>query len=537
MRPEAFRHRRVLIFGLFLCICFLEPACGTKPTDLRTVIPGDALVYLEVNDLGKAVRAITENQKFRELARTQPDLSALDGISIAVAVTGFETNEEAINDQASILNFKPRFVAVAETNAWNFQANKFAEMQLGEFVNSVYGGDVQLEAAPKNGGRQYVWTARDGRKAFAFVQGSLIFFGNDESAIEKCLAVKRGEAESIASNPKVSPDAERLAFGFVPHDGVAQLANIAGASIAKSTSEEGEVQSFIARVLPELLRNSVTEITWTAVKAKEGIEDRYAVKLENETASALAEAIVPSGNGLGGLGELIPSNAMSVTRYDLNDPAAAWQSVLASIQRNTDATSGKLLAGFSDSLFEPYGIEEPQRFLESVVSPIITVRLDSEGEETAAIARLRNSGADTKNSAKELEKLVSRDIDLSHPAAESGDVVLFKSHDGETAAAFSSGRLIVGGAATVEKCVTAGGRNAGRFSERISNSNAPVVTFGTETDDAAKLVEFLAGRKSENSPLVQTYLTETRFDQNGMERMTRSDLGLLGVIIAQFGKE
>lgn len=525
----------MLIFGLFLCICFLELSCGTKPTDLRTVIPADSLVYLESNDLGKAIRAITENQKFRDLARSQPDLSTLDGISIAVAVTGFETSEETINDQASILNFKPRFVAVAETNVWNFQANKIAEMQLGEFVNSVYGGDVQLETSPKNGGRQYVWTARDGRKAFAFVQGSLIFFGNDESAIEKCLAVKRGEAESIASNPKVSQNAERLAFGFVPHDGVAQLANIAGASIAKSTSEEGEVQSFIARVLPELLRNSVNEITWSAVKAKDGIEDRYTVTLEPETAAVLAKTTVAAGSETVDIAEIVPSNAVSVTRYNIGDPTAAWQGVLASIERNT--TSGKLLAGFSGSLFEPYGIEEPQRFFEAVGAPVITFRLDNEGEETAAVALLRNSGADTKNSAKELEKFVSRDIDLTHPAAENNGATLWRSPDGETAAAFLSGKLIVGDTATVEKCLKADGRNAGLFSERISSSNAPVVTFGTETDGAAKLVEFLAGRKSENSPLIQKYLTETRFNNNGMERLTRSDFGFLGVIMAQFAKE
>src|SRR5689334_3121454 len=62
--------------------------CGSKPTDPRTVIPGDALVYLESNDLREALRPITENPKFEAAAKSNPNLDALKGVRVAIAVTG-----------------------------------------------------------------------------------------------------------------------------------------------------------------------------------------------------------------------------------------------------------------------------------------------------------------------------------------------------------------------------------------------------------------------------------------------------------------
>jgi len=71
-------------------------ACSSQPTDVRNVIPGDALVYLETQDMGKALQAVTDNDAFRAAAKAQPDFSALNGIKVGVAVTGFETKEEKI---------------------------------------------------------------------------------------------------------------------------------------------------------------------------------------------------------------------------------------------------------------------------------------------------------------------------------------------------------------------------------------------------------------------------------------------------------
>ena len=302
--------------ALVLTAVLISTSCSSQPTDVRTVIPSDALVYLETQDLGRALHAVTDNDAFRAASKSQPDFSALNGVKVGVAVTGFESKDVQSAEGTSELSIQPRFVAVAETNAWNYQAIKFAENSLGEFVNDIYGGGVELERFPRFEGDYFIWTAQDGRKAYGLVIGSLVLFGNDESAIEKCVAVRKGEGEAIAKTERV-PSGDYLAAGYVGPDGVAQIANIASIQLAVGAGEEEEVRGFIARVLPEIVRNSVKEATWTARKTEQGIEDAYTFTTDPEIAKVLEETIKPgSGEGILGL-EHVPGDVTSATVYNL----------------------------------------------------------------------------------------------------------------------------------------------------------------------------------------------------------------------------
>lgn len=521
---------RLCVFALILC----SLSCGSKPTDLRTVIPADSLVYLETNDLGKAVRAITENQSFQRLARTRPDTLALSGIRLAVAVTGFKTSEQPVSDENSVLDFQPRFVAVAETNAWNYQALSFTENKLGEFINETYGGEVVLETSNKHDGKYFVWTAQDGRKTFGLVRGSVIFFGNDESAIEKCLSVTRGEAENIAKNPRISSlSADLLASGYISPDGVAQIANIAGVSLAMRASEEGEVKSFVARVLPEILRKSITEVTWTARKTEQGIEDLYVFETNREVTAVFSETLAPASAAGENLADLLPlSGTTSVTRYSITNPQIAWRSVLLTAQKQTDTLSGNLIAAFSGSLFEPYGVGETEIFLSAIGPQIITARFDGEGDNNVVIATVRD--------VPKIKKGIAKEIDFSKSPEKLGNVDLWRSVDGEIAAAVFEGKIILGETESVLKCLQAGVTvhrfTEGEISKMASDSNAVAVTVATDFASAPKLVETLAEGYSGIEPLPSGVVTETRFNQKGIERRTVSDFGLIGSIIEQLGK-
>ncbi|HMJ07925.1 MAG TPA: hypothetical protein VK468_02900, partial [Pyrinomonadaceae bacterium] len=427
----------------------------------------------------------------------------------------------------------PHFVAVAETNAWSWQATSFAENKLGEFINEVYGGGIELTVTPKDGGKYFVWTAQDGRKAFALVQGSVIYFGNDESSIEKCQAVKRGEIDSIAKNPKIT-GGERLAFGYISPDGVAQIANIAGISMAMSASEDGEVKSFIARVLPEILRNSVSEITWAAsVDQGKRMRDEYSVILKPEAAKSFSQNVVPGNDADTDSGRFLPIEFVSTTRYNIKDPQAAWKSVVQLAQSNTDEISGKLIGTFAGSLFEPYAVEDPDLFLRAGGNVFHTATFDAEGDDVVVIARIRDLGM--------LKKAVAKEINFAKPPEVVYGAEVWRSGDGEIALATIENRMILGDAASVAKCLKA--RNDGNNLEtrstgsRLGDATAPISTLGNDTDQPARLVEVLGERKAELTPLAQTYLTETSFDHIGIKRVTTSDFGLIGTIIAQFKSE
>jgi hypothetical protein len=520
------------LVALRLCVSAVvvfSVACGSKPTDPRNVIPGDALVYLETNDLGKTLATITDNPKFQQLAKTKPDLSILNGVKLSVAMTGFEATEQPVTEENSVIGWQPKLVAVAETNAWGWQTKSFVENQLGEFVNEVYDGAVELEITTRKDGEFYVWTSPEGRKAYALQQGSLVFFGNDESAIERCQAVKRGEAESIAKNPKIT-EGERIAFGYVSPDGVGQIANIAGIWLAMGASEEDEVKSFIARVMPEILRNTIREVTWTAAASEGIIEDKFIISLDDESSRVFNETIVPAQSGGTGLESFIPADAAVSTRYRLRDPQIAWRSILLTSQKMTDETSGALIAAFSSSIFESYGVEEPEMFLSSIGAELLTVRIGADSDDVAVIAAAKDAAL--------LRRAIAKEIKLGAAPEKQFGADVWKSEDGEQAIAFSGETIVLGSTDVVLKCLEAkNGPAPANVVRELTSSDAVAVTVASEETAPGKLISILSEPKDDAGRVVLSYKTETRFNRNGIERRTTSDFGLIGSMIERLVPE
>lgn len=518
----------VLVFALMIAVA----SCGSPPTDPRAAIPEDALIFVETRDLGKLIRAVTESPRFAEAAESKPDLRAIDGIEMAVAVTGFETIEQPVTDANSVLNFRPRFVAVAETRLWNFQVLSFVENELGLFISEAYGGEAKLEISEKHGGRYFIWLGQNGQKAYALVIGSLIIFGNDESALERALAAKSGEIGSIAAR-KQATDTAGLVSGFISKDGIAQLANISGVSMANRASDDAEVQSFIARVLPEVLRNTVTEVRWSSQSVDAGIEDRLTISTVSETGTVLGESMAAADGGPLGLERFVPDTIVSATRYNLKDPRVAWRAALLTAQRQTDELSGKLLLAFSDSLFEPYGIDNAEQFLTSVDTQLITARFDGEGERQVVIAKVKDRAALLNSVAQELRS--------EKPTEPESGTALWRSTEGDVAMAIAGDVVIIGNPEAVQRSLESGRRTSGTelpaSIKAIAASTAAATTIGSDSEISGRIADVLSAKKSNEAPVVARYRTETRINQKAIERTSISDFGIIGSIIAQFASE
>ncbi|MGI8639313.1 MAG: hypothetical protein ACR2MG_05100 [Pyrinomonadaceae bacterium] len=530
MRTNALKYRFHLLISFsfilfFSIILSFTSACRSpQKIDLRGFAPNDAIVYLETDDLSKILNALTENKSFQELNKNKIDFSTLKNVQVAAVVTGFETSEKQVTDENSILNFQPHFVAIAETHAWQWQTLSLVENQINDFIRETYGDDAKLEASDKNDGKWFVWTAKDGRKVFAFVQNSRIYFGNDDTAIEKCLAVRRGEIESLLKNENLSraflskPE-NNLAFGYISPEGVAQIANLAGVSVAVEATESGDGRSFIARVLPQILRNTTKEIVWTAQKTEQGIEDKFFVSLTTEVSSVVKETLASPAESKTNAPEFLPDDTFSATRYSLKNPLIAWRSLLLVTAKNTDAVSGKLLIQFSDSLLEPYGISDAETFLSAIESDILTAQFDPEGEKSVFIVTVKD--------VEKLQKSIA-DINFKSLPEKQENAEIRQSQDKTLAAAFVENKLILGDTESVLKCLQT--RQNGQNFKDFPVSSAVSVTFAKDIDSAEKIVSVL-GTPIENKKIVTSYLTETRFTEKGIERKTVSDFGLLGTIL------
>lgn len=284
-RRKAAKPQGFVLASLLLCIFalgFLLNSCGSKPTDLRTLVPADTLVYLETNDLGAALLPVAHG------GETNFDVSSLSGVQLAISVTGIQTNEQKLNDEHSNAQIKPTFVAVADTHAWHFQAVRFAEEKLGAFVEKVYGSKPTLEEPEHpGGGRDIIWSAADGRKAYAFVVDSVVYFSNDRESLDKALAVRNGTS-NLASTGKVQaspPDA--VALGYASTQGIAQIADLAALKVATSAGDDPRVQSAVAAVLPQLIREMITDVVWTEKKVDNGVADTYDVRMPDNVTAAL----------------------------------------------------------------------------------------------------------------------------------------------------------------------------------------------------------------------------------------------------------
>ncbi|MBV9216722.1 MAG: hypothetical protein JO053_11150 [Acidobacteria bacterium] len=508
-------------------------SCSSKPTDMRTLVPSDTLVYLETNDLGAALQPITDSKPFNEVAKKKPDLSTIKGVQLAVAITGFETSEEKVNEEQAIGKIQPHFVAIADTHAWQFQTTRFAEQKLGAFVADIYDSEPTLEEHEKGGGHYLTWTAKDGRKAFALVKGSLIYFGNDESSIEKSLAVARGEADSIAKTGKVPvSDPDTLASGYVSQDGVAQIANVFALKLAQDASDEGEVQSAIASIVPQLVRKNITDLRWTATKTDQGYEDKWQIGMPAPGAQALAEA-TQLGSSDNDLLNYLVSDYSVISRYNFKNPIAAWAEINAGLKSAVDPTSARMIDEFGNLLFEPFGIGQPSKFLNSVRSNMVTVRCDRDGEEAGLITRL--NGSPPPNDFLLPNMKVTARANLAS--------LEFSSDEGMSA--FIDDAVLISGNKTctdrfsAESFLNKTNQEPTGILKSIARSDAPITTIGRDTALAPAIADMLSEKKSDEAEAeaASAYFTETRFTKVGIERKTTSDFGFIGWIIAQLAEE
>jgi hypothetical protein len=533
------RRKKIYILLVFLCLCavaaFFLYRQNRNETDMRLLAPAETLVYLESRDLGAALQALTENKAWESEATERPDFSQLKNIQVAVAVTGFETSEKQVTDQSAILNFKPRFVLIGDTHAWHSTAVSIVENQIGGFARKIYVEDVKLEKSDKSGAKFYVWTSADGRKLFSAVSGSVIYVGNDAELLDKCLSVRRGEAENLLKNEnlesaRAGAGENPLAFGYVTQEGVTQISKMLGISTAIEASEEDIIRSFVAKILPDVLQKSVRELVWTARKTEQGIEDKIFVRTDGEVSSVFKETLVTTGENQFSSAKFLPIQFDSITFYNLQNPQVAWRSVLIVASNQMEGASGRILIQFSNAFFEPYGIADGEAFLSAAGTEIVTARFDEEGEKAVVVAEVKD--------IEKVKKSISDEINFKAKPEKQGNAEIWQSEDKVLAAAFVENKIILGDRESVLECLRAkeSGKNFARTIQfhNLAKSSALAATISKDGESAQKIIGVLGKAREDKNTYTGFYTAHTQFVGNGFERRIVSDFGLLGAIVERF---
>lgn len=545
--------------------------------ELAAYVPQDSLVYIEADSLPDILAALTSTEAWHTLAPAAgvgANVGRLGWLTRFAGWTGIGSAESVVLARAQVavavigvdakegrdlaLEISPRVVIVAETHASEARARATVMKFVGDFARKAY-GDPKFEQTERGGVKFSIWTApAGGKKIVAAFAGSAVFVGNDESAVEACLAAHRGERAALSGDPELGGMRQRvgaqnaLAFGYVPQGSAPKLTQLAALVLASRSSTDARAQSALAIVLPQLAGRLLGGAAWSAKIVNRAIEDDYYFALSSDLTSRLAVALEASPDASFHSAEYLPADVHQLTRYNFSEPEETWRGINAVISSELDPTFAPFAGAFLSKSLEPFGVETPREFLRAAGPEIATARLDAEGDELAFVAAVRDE--------KALRSLIDKRLGAGARTEHVGNAEMRVSSDAERgAASVFEKHVILGSEDVVRRCLEA--RSAGKslastdafktplgFASQ-SGAQSPIVSLTDDREQARRFVSLAAPRRAANSnaPDAAAFaravaalpftVSVTRLATDGVERKTLSPFGQFAAIALQFAPD
>lgn len=567
--------RRLLPFLIILVLLSLVWVWWNRPekVDMAGYVPADALLYLEANGLPQLVHGLTHTDGWRALSAPAGINSGLGDVgwlsrlaswtSIGPADTIVYSRMQVAAvvlgvtaaDGGETLNVKPRVALIVETHSNASRTLATIEKHVGNFARRAY-DDLHIDKKDIDGARWIIWSSPStDRRIISAITGSVAIIGNDEAAVQACLAVRRGDRPSLAGNLELAEarrrvaNNESLAFGFMSSKGAASLLEVAAAVYVGQVSEDPTTQSLAANILPQIATKIVGSIGWSTRPVNGGIEDVYFISVTNDAAARLRASLAPASNSSVPAFGLLPADIYSATHYSTRDALTAWRALSFSISSQLDPVLAVMVAPFLKATLHPYGIEEPDSFLQSVGPEIVTARIENGDNNSVLIVEVRDE--------KSLRDFVTKRLGTVTPQVERvGDWEILSSTDvSRGAASFVGGYLLMGTKDSLRRCLSArqweqtlsGSEN---FQTSLARASLPgpshVLTLTRDSIPAREFIVFIARQPATHGQPINVHeldmkadqlpfaVSEMKFVESGIERRTRSTFGLLGTLATQF---
>lgn len=530
-----------------------------KKVDMASYAPANSLVYLESNRPLAIVEAITETDAWNVVAqvigspRERPrhpwfqrfvgwtgigpvQSVILSRAQLAVVVTDLGTTAEG-----DTIKIRPQGAVLIETHTAESRIRVPVEENLKKLALMTYGRPT-LRRTSIDGVEFIEWTAPEGsRQIITAIVGSLVIVGNSEQSVKNCLTVSQQRGPSLKDDPDLQRMRRQLAgdsaltFGYVPSASSPRLLSVGVPLILGRAPDDLELQ----RLLTTAAGKVFGSLGWSSHAFMKGIEDRYLISLQPSVIARLKQDFTPAQRS-SQIQRLVPDDTYSVTYYKFENPAGTWQDLKGTVASQLDVLSAILFSSLLKAALVPYGIDEPEKFLEAATTELVTLRLD-QGERSMLIAGVRDR--------ESLRELVRKKMAMNSRKVGAGEIEIFEDTQNEMAAAFVEDFVVMGSTIDVRRFIeTARAKAAlsGERSQRMTffvplSSKANITTY---TDDSERVRSFISAIVAANSGRTEPSVrieqligglpysaTETTLGAQGIERTTRSPLGQFSTLL------
>lgn len=550
-----------IAFTVILVVAALVWWNRPQSSDMANYAPADALVFLECNSLLDAVDAIASTDAWKDLSpllgtnRIQPPhrwvtrviswtgIGPTRTVILARAQLATVMLDLGAREQGETLTIKPEAAILIETHTAERRIRPTVEEALRLFAEKSY-RQPTLKRSEVAGSEFLVWSAPTSeRQIVATIDGTLVIIGNSERAVKTCLEVRRGQRPSLKTHPEMQQmrnhlaAADTLAFGFISSSNAARLSSLGLPLLFGRPPPETRFDRIIGTSASKVLAG----VGWSSRVSSGGIEDHYLFSLQPPLVSRLQQHFRPTNTPIQVL-ETLPNEVHSVTVYRFDNPAATWQMLGTALSSQLDTLSAMLVSSLLKSALAPYGIEDPERFLNLVGPELSTVRLTRETDQSTLVAQVRDEAS--------LRLLLLGPDGRNLKRNSMGEAELIEIPGKMIAVSFHKARVLIGPLADLQLHLqaAAGNHAAPERVEKLehflgrSNSGS-VVTYTREADRVTKFVEAIARASGDTTAAHQSTelsrkieqlpysATETSLGDQGLERITRSSFGQFATLI------
>ncbi|MFZ0750308.1 MAG: hypothetical protein WAM70_13175 [Pyrinomonadaceae bacterium] len=563
------RYRKALI--LLLVLVALGAAWlfwnRTARAEMSAYVPAESLAFIEVNDLVGVANGITGTEAWRVLA---PPLGAPSqlipyswsiklarwtGIGSAEAVLlarsqfGLFFTQAQATESANTLTIKPLAALVIETHTSSGRMKAVVEKHVGQFAQRSF-GEASIARKQIDGVELVEWKSPDNtRQLILAVVDTVAIVGNDESVVLRCIEIRRGRQPSLATNQQLQTMKEQMRgseaplFGFVPKAGIKAVIQAWAFARAGNAADAAA----IAPLISNAFGNLIDGFAWTSRLDQSAAEDHCRVAFAQGVSQQLSDDLTPEPPGDKLDFSFVPAEAISVTSYQLRNPASFWRELNAVVSSRSDVLTAVASRPLLKALLEPYGISDPDNFFPAIGPRLQLVRLDA-GKPAVLIGQTFDKPS--------LRKLAEQRLGRQPKTEKFDDTEMLVGSDGWSFA-FAGEYFVTGPADAVRRCLDAKARGQsiatnGSFTRARATVDVslPVVslTLSPEGPPAISFVEMFSSQErsafSTNAALIQQgaaslpySVSVTMMKGDAIEWSSRSSFGLLWSLFTAFTPE